>query len=118
MRTVPPVPSGAVALTILHHHVGASILSRVLWFFSYWGGERELCYAVKKQKKQSILWKSKSIGMPLRIVMEPSTCGQNRFKQADSDQNSTHYIHRPISGPRDSSFEGKSFEIELLLPEE
>ncbi|XP_072873933.1 ubiquitin-conjugating enzyme E2 N-like [Chlorocebus sabaeus] len=59
-------------------------------------------------------------GLPCRIIKETQLLLAKpvpRIKAQPYESN-THYFHVVIAGPRDSPFEGRTFKLELFLPEE
>uniref|UniRef100_A0A2K6DDQ3 UBC core domain-containing protein n=1 Tax=Macaca nemestrina TaxID=9545 RepID=A0A2K6DDQ3_MACNE len=59
-------------------------------------------------------------GLPRRIIKETQCLLAEPVPsiKAQPYESNTHYFHVVIAGPRDSPFEGRTFKLELFLPEE
>uniref|UniRef100_A0A2I3T216 E2 ubiquitin-conjugating enzyme n=1 Tax=Pan troglodytes TaxID=9598 RepID=A0A2I3T216_PANTR len=59
-------------------------------------------------------------GLPRRIIKDTQHLLAERVPgiQAESRESNTCYFHVVIAGPQDSPFEGRTFKLELFLPEE
>uniref|UniRef100_A0A8D2FX92 UBC core domain-containing protein n=1 Tax=Theropithecus gelada TaxID=9565 RepID=A0A8D2FX92_THEGE len=59
-------------------------------------------------------------GLPRRIIKETQSLLAEPVPgiKAEPYESNTHYFHVVIAGPWDSPFEGRTFKLELFLPEE
>uniref|UniRef100_A0A096N5J4 UBC core domain-containing protein n=1 Tax=Papio anubis TaxID=9555 RepID=A0A096N5J4_PAPAN len=59
-------------------------------------------------------------GLPHRIIKEIQCLLAEPVPgiKAEPYESNTHYFHVVIAGPWDSPFEGRTFKLELFLPEE
>ncbi|XP_032251107.1 ubiquitin-conjugating enzyme E2 N-like [Phoca vitulina] len=58
--------------------------------------------------------------LPCRIIKETQCLLAEPVPgiKAEPDESNVHYFHVVIDGPHDSPFEGRTFQLELFLPEE